>query len=102
MPNNECLKVRVERIMKHKLFALFVIAALFLSACGATAGGGAQESIKIGGGFALTGAESSLDLPAANGAKLAVKEINAAGGVLGRQINFIVHDTKYDMSVTAQ
>ena len=31
-----------------------------------------------------------------------MKEINAAGGVLGRQIDFIVHDTKYDMSVTAQ
>lgn len=54
--------------MKYKLFALFVIATLLLSACGATTGGGgAQESIKIGGGFALTGAESSLDLPAANG-----------------------------------
>jgi branched-chain amino acid transport system substrate-binding protein len=89
--------------MKYKLFALFVIATLLLSACGATTGGGgAQESIKIGGGFALTGAESSLDLPAANGAQLAAKEINAAGGVLGRQIDFIVHDTKYDMSVTAQ
>ena len=91
--------------MKYKIFALFVIATLFLSACGATpagGGGGTQNSIKIGGGFALTGDESSLDLPAANGAKLAVKEINAAGGVLGRQIDFIVHDTKYDMSVTAQ
>ena len=91
--------------MKHKLFALLVIATLFLSACGAAptgGGGGAQGAIKIGGGFALTGDESSLDLPAANGAKLAVKEINAAGGVLGRQIDFIVHDTKYDMSVTAQ
>jgi len=90
--------------MKQKLFGLFVIATLFLSACGAPAAGGGstQGPIKIGGGFALTGAESSLDLPAANGAKLAVKEINAAGGVLGRQIDFIVHDTKYDMSVTAQ
>jgi branched-chain amino acid transport system substrate-binding protein len=87
--------------MKQKLFALFIIATLFLSACGATAGGG-QDTIKIGGGFALTGAESALDLPAANGAKLAVKEINAAGGVLGKQIDFIVHDTKYDMTVTAQ
>src|SRR5215813_8088266 len=89
-----------KRIMKHKLFALVAIATLLLSACGG--GGGAQGSIKIGGGFALTGDESSLDLPAANGAKLAVKEINAAGGVLGKQIDFIVHDTKYDMSVTAQ
>lgn len=92
--------------MKYKIFAVFVLATLLLSACGRTpaAGGGntTQQSIKIGGGFALTGDESSLDLPAANGAKLAVKEINAAGGVLGKQIDFIVHDTKYDMSVTAQ
>ena len=66
---------------------------------GSPAAGG---TIKIGGGFALTGAESALDLPAANGAKLAVKQINAAGGVNGQQIDFIVHDSKYDMSVTAQ
>ncbi len=59
-------------------------------------------TIKIGGGFALTGGESALDLPAANGAKLAVKEINAAGGVLGSQIDFIVHDSQYKMDVTAQ
>jgi branched-chain amino acid transport system substrate-binding protein len=58
--------------------------------------------IKIGGGFALTGDESVLDLPAANGAKLAVKEINAAGGVNGRPIDFIVHDSQYKMDVTAQ
>jgi branched-chain amino acid transport system substrate-binding protein len=65
----------------------------------AAAGGG---TIKIGGGFALTGDESALDLPAANGAKLAVKEINAAGGVLGSKIDFIVHDSQYKMDVTAQ
>ena len=39
------------------------------------------EAIKIAGGFDLTGGESSLDGPAANGAKLAVKEINESGGV---------------------
>ncbi len=60
------------------------------------------EPIKVGGGFALTGDESSLDLPAANGAKLAAKEINAAGGVLGRPIDLVVHDTQYKMDVTAQ
>ncbi|MDQ2965164.1 MAG: ABC transporter substrate-binding protein, partial [Chloroflexota bacterium] len=67
------------------------------AASGATGG-----TIKIGGGFALTGGEAALDLPAANGAKLAVKEINAAGGVLGSQIDFIVHDSQYKMDVTAQ
>ncbi len=64
-----------------------------------TATGG---TIKIGGGFALTGDESALDLPAANGAKLAVKQINAAGGINGSQIEFIVHDSQYKMDVTAQ
>jgi branched-chain amino acid transport system substrate-binding protein len=68
----------------------------------ASASTAAAGPIKLGGGFALTGAESALDLPAANGAKLAVKEINAAGGVLGSQIDFIVHDSQYKMDVTAQ
>ncbi len=106
--------------MKTKLLFVSVIVVLLLAACG----GGATSAptsappptsapqptsppasggtIKIGGGFALTGDESSLDLPAANGAKLAAKEINAQGGELGRQIELIVHDTQYKMDVTAQ
>ena len=32
-----------------------------------------SDTIKIGGGFALTGAESALDVPAYNGATLAVE-----------------------------
>jgi branched-chain amino acid transport system substrate-binding protein len=71
-----------------------------------TAGAGGSQgtatTIKIGGGFALTGDEASLDLPAANGAKLAVKQINAAGGVNGAQIDFIVHDSQYKPDVTVQ
>ena len=63
---------------------------------------GPGGTIKIGGGFALTGDEASLDVPAANGAKLAVKEINAAGGVLGRQLELIIHDSQYKPDVTAQ
>ena len=71
-------------------------------ASGAASGGATGSAIKIGGGFALTGAESALDLPAANGAKLAVSEINAAGGINGSPIDFIVHDSQYKMDVTAQ
>src|SRR5262245_12768260 len=90
------------------------ITALALAACGGapaaqpagqpTAAGAAAtgEPIKIGGGFALTGDESALDLPAANGAKLAIKEINASGGVLGRPLDLIVHDSQYKMDITAQ
>ncbi len=102
--------------MKSKLFAILIVASLLLAACGGAATTAAPQPtqaqptqvpaetgpIPIGGGFALTGDESALDLPAANGAKLAAKEINAAGGVLGRQINLIVHDSQYKMDVTAQ
>jgi branched-chain amino acid transport system substrate-binding protein len=72
------------------------------SATAAATASALTTTIKIGGAFALTGDESSLDLPAANGAKLAAKEINAAGGVLGQKIELIVHDSKYQMDVTAQ
>jgi branched-chain amino acid transport system substrate-binding protein len=85
--------------MKLRLITLVAIASMLLVACG---GGGQSGAIKIGGGFALTGDESALDLPAANGAKLAAKEINANGGVLGRQIDLIIHDSQYKMDVTAQ
>ena len=88
-----------------KLLALGSAIVLALGACSnapAGGGGGGGNTITIGGGFALTGDESALDLPASNGAKLAVKEINAAGGILGKQINFIVHDSQYKMDVTAQ
>jgi len=96
--------------MTRTVLALASVVVLVLAACSTAAspsaggggGGGTGDTIKIGGGFALTGDESSLDLPAANGAKLAVKEINAAGGVLGKQIDFIVHDSQYKMDVTAQ
>ncbi|MBI4670816.1 MAG: ABC transporter substrate-binding protein [Chloroflexi bacterium] len=91
-----------------KLNTLFIsialVASFVLVACGAapTPTPTAPPPIKIGGGFALTGDESPLDLPAANGAKLAAKEINAAGGVLGRPIDLIIHDSQYKMDVTAQ
>jgi branched-chain amino acid transport system substrate-binding protein len=83
-----------------KGFAVAAVAALAFGACSNTPAGGG--TITIGGGFALTGDESALDLPASNGATLAVKEINAAGGLLGKQITFIVHDSQYKMDVTAQ
>ena len=94
----------MKRTVWGKGFALLAVVGLVAGACSTTpaASGGAGGTIKIGGGFALTGDESALDLPAANGAKLAVKEINAAGGVLGKQIELIIHDSQYKMDVTAQ
>ena len=61
----------------------------------------AQETIKVGAPFNVTGALSSLDAPALNGAKLKAKEINDAGGINGKQIELVVYDTKTDPTVIA-
>ncbi len=68
-----------------------------------TAGSAAAEadSIKVGAPFNVTGALSSLDAPALNGAKLKAKEINAAGGVNGKTIDLVIYDTKSDPTVIA-
>jgi len=86
--------------MKTKPLALFgiLLLALLLS----TVTYAQDATIKIGLGFDLSGAESSLDLPASNGAMLAVDEINANGGVLGQQIEPVLRDSRYEMDVTAQ
>lgn len=60
------------------------------------------EPIKVGAGFGITGGMSSLDEPGANGAMLAAKEINEAGGVLGRPLELIVRDSQTEPDVTAQ
>src|SRR5258708_12206067 len=61
----------------------------------------AQDVIKIGAPFNVTGALSSVDAPALNGAKVKVKEINDAGGVLGKKLELVIYDTKTDPTVIA-
>ena len=61
----------------------------------------AADAIKIGAPYNVTGGLSSLDAPALNGSKLKAKEINDAGGVLGRPIELVVYDTKTDPTVIA-
>jgi branched-chain amino acid transport system substrate-binding protein len=56
----------------------------------------AAGPIKIGAIYNLTGAQASLDVPSTNGAMLAIKEINAAGGLLGRPVELVLYDGKTD------
>ncbi|HVO40236.1 MAG TPA: ABC transporter substrate-binding protein, partial [Spirochaetia bacterium] len=85
-------------MMKRIAWALALTAALLLASCGGGGGGGA---VKIGMIYNMTGSQASLDSPSANGAKLAAKEINAAGGVLGKKISLVAYDGKSDAATIA-
>jgi branched-chain amino acid transport system substrate-binding protein len=62
----------------------------------------ADRPISIGAGFNLRGGLSSLAVPAANGARLAVEEINARGGLLGKNVLLFVRDSKTEPAVAAR
>ncbi len=53
----------------------------------------AEETIKIGALFAVTGPASNLGAPEARTAEMLVEKINAGGGILGKKIVLIVKDT---------
>ena len=68
-------------------------AACVAAACLALAGpSGAAEPIKIGVSGPFTGGSSPMGVSMRDGVKLAASEINAAGGVLGRQIQLVERD----------
>ncbi len=54
---------------------------------------GAEEPIKIGALFAVTGPASFLGAPEARTLEMLVEELNARGGVAGRKVKLIVKDT---------
>lgn len=70
---------------------VFVCFCLLLAMAGAAI---AADPIKIGYIAALTGDASTWGQHEADAAKLAVKEINAAGGLLGRPVELVVYDIK--------
>ena len=71
-------------------------AAMIFAACGGEKKVPETTTVKIGGLAPLTGSLAIYGLTTTNGAELAVKEINANGGINGKQIDYIVLDTKGD------
>src|ERR1700751_5351969 len=54
----------------------------------------AEDTIKIGFPMPLSGPAAVYGVPVTKGAELAVQEINAKGGVLGRKLELIERDSK--------
>ncbi len=88
-------------LKKWHLYICFIcMFALLVSGCGSSSGANSNE-IKIGGDLEMTGNIASYGQSMSNGIKLAFKEVNANGGVLGKQIVFTVADNKSEPSESA-
>jgi branched-chain amino acid transport system substrate-binding protein len=74
-----------------KRFVIITLVAL-VTAVGGTGTPWAAESIKIGFHAPLTGFAASDGKSSSEGAKLAVEQINAAGGVLGKMLELVIYD----------
>jgi len=83
--------------MKSKMLVL--TAALFGSAASAAI---ADEPIKIGFAIAQSGWMQAYDEPSFKGAMMAIDELNAKGGILGRKIETMVQDTRTDKAEAAR
>ena len=79
-----------------QLLGVLLAATLFVGC-----GGSSSQNIKIGGVFEMSGNTAAYGTAAANGMKLAFKEINAKGGVLGKQLEPIITDCKGEPSESA-
>lgn len=88
-----------------KLISLTLAAAMtmsLLAGCGSNSSAGTDsadasaETFKIGGIGPVTGAGAVYGIAVKNGAELAIKEINEAGGINGYQIEYNFQDDELD------
>ncbi|GGO36080.1 branched-chain amino acid ABC transporter substrate-binding protein [Gemmobacter aquaticus] len=81
----------MKRLACHVL-ALMTLAAPTLAA----------EDLTVGFAIAKSGWMEAYDTPAATAAMIRIEEINAAGGLLGRQIKVVEADTRTDRAESAK
>jgi len=95
---------------KNKTWLAILLSLVMMFSLLAGCGGGgtdegadkaAGETIKLGFLGATTGSVANYGIPGEKGMKLAIKEINADGGVLGKQLEGIYEDNKGDNSEIA-
>jgi branched-chain amino acid transport system substrate-binding protein len=84
-----------------KLFLSAILGATALTGIGAMPAW-AEDPIKIGVSGPFTGGSSAMGVSMRDGVRLAAAEINANGGVLGRQIELVERDDEAKNEVGAQ
>src|SRR3989441_12825405 len=94
--------------MRRVRLVSLLVAAAIAGACGSAGGGGtptnsyAGKTIKLGAILSITGAGGVYGPQSRDGMKLAVDQINKAGGVNGAQIALSGTDDASDKAPSAQ
>lgn len=99
-PKEETMKRKIlsDSGISPRLFLVSVLALTLLFGSMGTFAVGA-EKVKIGSLMAMSGGLSKYGPPIKDGAQLAVKDLNEAGGVLGKEVELVVKDTATKPSV---
>ncbi|CAN5715196.1 amino acid ABC transporter substrate-binding protein [soil metagenome] len=74
-----------------------LLVIVLLAACASKAGPGQdQRPIRIGATMSETGSYATQGIPARNGYLLCQQHVNERGGILGRQVEFVIYDDRSD------
>jgi len=87
-------------LTRRVVFGVLAAAVLALPAAPGALAQGDDKTITIGHYGSLTGPEATFGTSTSHGIRLAIARINAAGGVLGRQIVLKEYDTRGDQGET--
>lgn len=88
------MKKSTKKVLSMMLVGMMTVAAL--TGCGSDKK--AADTIKIGGNLEMTGGSASFGKSGSNAINLAIKQLNEKGGVLGKQLEFVVADNKSEPS----
>ncbi len=76
----------------HAQFLAAIAASLLFTGCNQHGAGG--DTIKVGEFASLTGKDATFGISSHEGTLMAIEEINAAGGVLGKKLELLTEDTQ--------
>jgi branched-chain amino acid transport system substrate-binding protein len=83
----------------RRILVCSILVASLLMACQPQGSGG--DKVRIGVYMSLTGSTANFGISSTNGIKMAAEEVNAAGGINGKQVEILVQDDRSDASEAA-
>ena len=90
-----------KRVMNAAAAAVLALSMVLMTGCGSGSGSSSKESVKVGLLHSMTGSMAISEQAVLDAEKLAIKEINESGGILGKQIEYQEEDGASDPSTFA-